>query len=56
MLINFEKTIELSYDALFKLGSIQNQGYQAIQSFWRKACHSFSIVSGFLPTSQDCNV
>jgi hypothetical protein len=54
MLINFDKTVELSYDALFKLGSIQNQDYQVIQSFWRKACRSFSIVSGYLPTGQDC--
>ena len=54
MLINFDKTIELLYDALFKLGSIQNQEYQAIQSFWRKACHSFLINSGYLPTGQDC--
>jgi hypothetical protein len=56
MLINFDETIELLYDALFKLGSIQNQEYQAIQSFWWKACRSFSIVSGYLPTGQDCNV
>ncbi len=54
MLINFDKTIELSYDALFKLGFIQNQENQVIQSFWRTACRSFLIVSGYLPTGQDC--